>query len=243
MKRFLLALQFLTTLPVKNSFEPSEKDYGKAMLYFPIVGLLLGIILAIATLTLSFLPQGVVVTFIVIILVILTGAIHLDGLADSCDGLYGMNSRDRRLEIMRDSHIGTMGVVGLVCILLLKFTVIANISSNFILQSLIMMMVFSRCSQVLVCYMSRYVRNEGKAKAFIEYVGKRELAVGGIFTLLVFFLLAQFKGLIIFFFALCLVLLFTAWVKKKIGGATGDTIGATSEISEVIVLLLTLLIL
>ncbi len=237
MKRFLIALQFLTVLPIKIKSEIAKEDFGKSLLYFPAVGMLIGLVLSGAALLFGFLPNPVAGVLILITSIVITGGIHLDGFADTCDGFYGPGPKEKILEIMQDSRVGTMGVVGVVCLLLLKFTLIVSIPQNVLWKLLIMMTVFARWSQILACCTSDYAREEGKAKYFVEYAGKIELMVGTIFTVVLFLLLMRFKGLILLVLSLLSILLFINYVKKKLGGMTGDTIGAISEIAEVAVLL------
>lgn len=241
MKRFLIALQFLTIIPVRISSGIEEKDFGKALIYFPVVGALIGVVLAAAAFLFTPLPNLVAGALILILSVVITGGIHLDGFSDTCDGFYGYHSKEKILEIMRDSRIGTMAVIGVVSLLLLKFSIIATLARHNLWKALIMMAVFSRWSQVMACYMSEYVRMEGKAKYFIEHAGYRELLIGALVTLGVFLLLLHIKGAILFFIAIPAVILLINYIKIKIGGMTGDTIGAVSEVSEVLILFLSLL--
>ena len=236
MKRFLIALQFLTVLPVKIKSDIAEEDFGGSLLYFPIVGMLIGFVPAGMVLLLDFLPAQVVGVLVVIISVVITGGIHLDGFADTCDGFCGQWPKEKILEIMRDSRIGTMGAAGVVCLLLLKFTLIVSIPQSVLWRLLIMMSVFARWSQVLACRTSSYAREEGKGKYFVAHSGKAALLVGSVFTVVLFILLMRFKGIVLLVPSFVVVLLFINYAKKKIGGMTGDTIGATSEIAEISVL-------
>jgi len=235
-KRFLIALQFLTILPIKIKSEIKEENFGRSLVYFPIVGILIGILLAITSHILVFLPRMVLGAFILLISIVVTGGIHLDGFADTCDGFYGSKPKKKILEIMRDSRVGVMGVIGIVCLLLLKFTLIVSIPKNILWKSLIMMATFARWSQVLACCTSKYAREEGKAKYFIEYANRGGIIIGGVLTFVLFLFLAKLKGVMLFILAFATIFLFINYVKKKIGGMTGDTIGATSEVAEVAVL-------
>jgi len=235
-KRFLVALQFLTVLPLRIRSEVTPEDLGGSLRYFPVIGLLIGLALAGAALLSSFLPNPVAAILILIMSIVLTGGIHLDGFADTCDGFYGPRSKEKILEIMRDSRVGVMGVTGVFCLLALKCTLIASIPHNVLWKVLIMMTVFARWSQVWVCCTSNYARDEGKAKYFVEYAGKKELLVGSIFAVALFLFLMKLKGLVLLVVSLLPLLLFMNYVKRKIGGVTGDTIGAASEIAEVAVL-------
>ncbi|MFH1519543.1 MAG: adenosylcobinamide-GDP ribazoletransferase [Candidatus Omnitrophota bacterium] len=253
MRQFLIALQFLTILPIKISAQGaclparqgsayggkskiSEEDFGKSLLYFPVVGALIGLVLTLALFLLEFLPTLVIGAFILILSIVITGGIHLDGFADTCDGFYGHRPKERILEIMRDSKIGAMGMIGIVSLLLLKFSLIVSIPQGILWKVLIVMVAFGRWSQALACYISEYARKEGKAKCFVEYASGDEFRIGTFFTLALFFVLLGLKGVVLFIFSLVPVLVFINYVSKKIGGMTGDTIGAASEISEIIIL-------
>jgi adenosylcobinamide-GDP ribazoletransferase len=149
-KRFLIALQFLTILPIRIRAELAPEDFGKSPV-FPVVGLLIGLALAGAALLGHFLPQPVAAVLILILSIALTGGIHLDGFADTCDGFGGLRPKEKVLEIMRDSRVGVMGVTGVFCLLALKGVLLASVAPNVLWRLLILMTVFSRWSQVLVC--------------------------------------------------------------------------------------------
>lgn len=236
MKHFFIALQFLTILPIKIS-AIKEKDFGKSLLYFPIIGMFIGFLLALTSFTFSFFPTQISAVLILVVSTLITGAIHLDGFADTCDGFYGSRPKEEILKIMRDSHIGTMGVIGLVGLLFLKFAILIEIPKENLGKSLIMMATFARWSQSLACGISHYARENGKAKYFIEYANRKRIIIGGLFTLGVFLLLKNSTGLVSFIISLITVLLFINYAKRKIGGMTGDTVGATSEIAEAMALL------
>lgn len=241
MKQFLIALQFLTILPIKIKSEMKKRDFGKSLLYFPIVGILIGLLLSITAFLFGFLPDLVTGVLILIVSILITGGIHLDGFADTCDGFYGSRSKDEILKIMRDSRVGVMGAVGVVSILLLKFSLIVSMPQYMLWKSLIAMAIFARWTQVLACYTSNYARKEGRAKYFIEYASKKEFLTGAFFTIVLFILLIGLKGIIVFIIALLPMFLLTNYIKKRIDGMTGDTIGAMNEIAETVVLLLMLI--
>jgi len=236
--KFLIALQFLTIFPINIKKEIKKEDFGKSFLYFPLVGLLIGLFLVLSAFLFSFLPEFISASFVLLVSIIITGGLHIDGLADTCDGFYGNRSKEKILEIMRDSNVGAMGAIGIVILLLMKFSFISSICDIELYKILIAITVFSRWAQSLVCCLSSYVRKEGKAKYFIDYVRKKDVIAGGIFTLILFLLLMKIKGLILFFLSTLIVFLFLLYIKKKIGGITGDIIGAISEVSEITVFLI-----
>lgn len=240
LKEFFTAWQFLTVLPAP-SVKAGEEELGKSLCYFPVVGALLGVILAALSYLLVSLPVLPGGAMILAASVILTGGIHLDGFADTCDGLGGGKSPERILEIMRDSRIGVMGAAGIALLLLFKFSLIVSIPGHFLGRSLIMMSVLGRWAQVLACFVSPYARREGKGKAFIEYAEKKGFIAAAMITLVLCFLTRQTTGLVIFGIACVIVFLFIIFIRRKIDGMTGDTVGAVSEIAEVSALFLSLI--
>lgn len=232
MKRLLIALQFLTILPFNIRKEIGAQDYGRSLVYFPAVGLSIGSALSAVSFSCGFLPVPVAAAIILIASALITGALHLDGFADTCDAFYGSKPKEEILRIMRDSRIGVMGVVGVTLLLLLKFSLIISLPRDTLWRSLIMICCFARWLQTTGCLVP-YARNEGKAEAFIKYARKSDVAIGGIFTLIVFGALLGLKGIVIFFSSIVPSLIFIRYVRNRIGGMTGDTIGAVSEIAEV----------
>jgi adenosylcobinamide-GDP ribazoletransferase len=252
MKLFLIALQFLTILPVNSlrsfltskdkEMRISEEDFGKSLVFFPLVGGLIGLFLVLLSLIFSFLPHPVKISLVLIASIVISGAIHLDGFADTCDGLYGFSSKERALEIMQDSRIGAMGVIGIISLLILKYSLLLSLSQQNLWKLLILMTAFSRWAQVLACFLSDYARDEGKAKYFIEYAQRKEVLIGAVSVLILFLVLAKMKGALLFFVNLVPLWLFINFIKKKIAGMTGDTIGAISEVAEICLLLVGLIL-
>ncbi|MFA4888153.1 MAG: adenosylcobinamide-GDP ribazoletransferase [Candidatus Omnitrophota bacterium] len=232
MKRLPIALQFLTVLPFKIRTEIKDEDYARSLIYFPVVGLTIGSILSLVPLCCGFLPVPVVGVIVLILLTFITGALHLDGFADTCDGFYGSKPKEEILRIMRDTRIGAMGIVGVTLLLLLKFSLIISIPRDALWRPLVLMCCFSRWVQAAGCLLP-YARDEGKAGLFIKYARKRDIVIAGLFTALVSYALFSLKGIAIFFSSLIPALLFIRYAKTRIGGMTGDTLGAVSEIAEV----------
>jgi len=241
MKKLLIAVQFLTVLPVKIAGEIRNNEYGESLVWFPVVGAFIGLFLGGCITIISPLPNFVAAALLVVLSVMITGGLHLDGLADTCDGFLSGKTREKVLEIMDDSRLGAMGAIGIVSVLLLKFSCLASLHVTFLWKALVLSCLFSRWAQLFACYASSYAREHGKAKYFIEYVQKKEIIIGSVFTLTVFMLLCGIKGLLLFFLAFCLMAGCMLFITKKIGGMTGDTIGAVSEFSEVSILLVILM--
>jgi len=243
MKNFFIALQFLTILPIKFKLKIEQEDFGKSLVWFPVVGALIGIILSVSVFFFSFLPQGVIAALIMVESVIITGGIHLDGFADTCDGLYGFTTKERALEIMRDSRIGTMSAIGVMLLLLLKFSLFASIKQEILWKCIIAMTAFSRWAQVLACALFKYARQEGKAKYFIEYASRRQVFASAIFVLALFTFFFGIRGPVLFLTALALIWIAANYINRKVGGMTGDTVGAINEVAEAGILLFSAIIL
>jgi len=237
MKHFFIALQFLTILPVKIKTQVTERDLGKALAYFPIVGGIIGLCLVLVSLIFDFLSRDVSIVMVLIASAVLTGAIHLDGFADVCDGFFGAKDKEKVLNIMRDSRIGAFGVTGLVCLFLLKFVLLLKIPQNMLAGVLIVMVIFARWVQVLACFRCDYARKQGKAIGFIAGVGKKGLTIATGFLIIAALGLMGVKVIIILSFSSLPAIFFMFYAKKRIGGMTGDTIGGVSEIAELSFLL------
>jgi len=237
MTNLLLAIQFLTVIPIKISHF-NEKKCAESVIYFPLVGLLLGLILIGANSVLSSLYFGkwAISIILVVLLIALTRGLHLDGLADTSDALLSVRSKDEMLKIMRDSCIGVMGALSIISVILLKIALLASISPLLIMPSLLLMCVLSRWSMVMMMFLFPYARTEGKAKSFIAGINYKIFTLSTLITLLLAIYIAGYKGLLIMLAAALLTYVFGIFTKSKIGGITGDTIGATNELAEVVIL-------
>lgn len=241
MKIFLAAIQFLTVIPLPSKLVLSVEHISRATKYFPLVGMLIGAILAGTSCLLSALPSSINAAILLTVLYVITGAFHLDGLADSFDGLYGMRTKERRLEIMRDSSVGVMGVTAILLVVLLKFTIISNMDITLLWKSLLLMCVFGRWAQTFACYAFKYAREDGKASLFVDNTLLKDILAATAFMFLLTLVLFSYKGLVLVGTAFLFTLFFMLWVKSKIDGMTGDTIGASNEIAELSFLLAVLI--
>lgn len=239
-----IAGSFLTRFPVAGNVPCDSLRLGRSMAFFPAVGLILGLLLAGADRGLAvFLPRAVTDGLLVLLLVLATGALHLDGLADTVDGLAGGRDRESALRIMKDSRVGAMGAIALVMALLLKYLALHSIPEEFKGAALVLAPSAGRWAPVVLAAFSPYVRPGGGTGAFSDHVGKREILIAtatvsaaalglfGIRALLLLPLLAlTAAGLFLYF-------------RKKLGGVTGDVLGASVEIVEVLTLMLLLILL
>jgi len=244
MRLFLIAFQFLTIVPLPVTVRCEEEDLGRSMAFFPLVGLALGAFLAGADFLLSpLLPRGVVDLILITLLSIVTGALHLDGLSDVCDGLAARGSRERFLDIMKDSRVGAVGAVALVLGLGLKYQALLAVPLEYKREVLLFFPLAARFTQVQMTVGARRARSDGLGCAFVGGVGVAQLILSLIFTLAAACLLLGLNGLG------CVALLFLvtwgvkSWSHRRLGGITGDVIGCASELNEIFCLLFILALL
>ncbi len=238
MTGFLLALQFLTIAPVKISGTVESSRFGGSVAYFPVVGFFLGCLLICADGLLSafFLNQLLVNVVLVILLMILTGGLHIDGLADTFDALLSGKKREEMLEIMRDSRIGAMGVVAIVSVVLLKLALLSSLGSDGKGPSLILMCVLGRYSFAWNLKFFPYAREEGKAKIFFEGMNNKIFFMATLISLIFSVAFGGARGAVIFLMTAAFVVVAGRFIAGKIGGMTGDTLGAVGELTEVFTL-------
>ena len=241
MKSFSLAWQFLTILPwSKHGQECTPQLLGRSMAYYPAIGLLLGFILWAAHWAFSlFLPRALGDGLVLLILVILTGALHLDGLADTLDGLAAGKAPEERLRIMKDHRVGTFGAVGLILVLGLKFLALHSLLTQDVGKALLVALTLSRWSMVQLTYRAPYARREGGlGLPFKENLKKREMVIATVISLAVSLFFLRFWGAILWLGVGVVTLLIQSFFEKKIGGITGDILGAANETNEVFALIL-----
>jgi adenosylcobinamide-GDP ribazoletransferase len=221
------------------------------MVWFPGVGLLIGAFLvAIYFLLIRWFPSSVSDALILVVYIGITGALHLDGIADSCDGIFGGYDKEKKLEIMRQSTIGAFGVIGIVCIIGIRYLGVHSLTYGgdglWLSQkgtALFLMPAVGRWAQVLAAALSNYARSEeGVGKVFIDNVSLRHAIYSALFPLVPLWFFCGINGLIIFAVVTFVALPIIRYIKGKIGGMTGDTLGAINEISEVVFLLCFLVI-
>ncbi len=237
MRGFLVALQFLTIAPFPVRRPISGTELGRSMRWFPLVGALLGGLIALVDWLLAPVTTAEIrsVTTIVL-LAVLTGALHLDGLMDACDGLFALASPQRRLEIMADSRVGSFGLVGAALILLLKYAAILAIPAYGRPAAFIAMGALSRWSMVYTTVLYPAARPTGLGQAYKAAAGRTDLAVATGFAVLALAPSgAAGAGALLLTWAVAA--LCARYACERIGGLNGDVYGAISEVVEVAVLI------
>ncbi|MCF6155732.1 MAG: adenosylcobinamide-GDP ribazoletransferase [Candidatus Brocadia sp.] len=263
MDNFLWALKFLTIIPIDKEGRIKPHSHGNVVYWFPVVGLCIGVFLSVTYLPLYlFFPPLVADALIILVSIAITGALHFDGLADTCDGIWGGWNKEKRLEIMKDSRIGGFGAIGLISLLGLKYvsllsigdilvanTLFFNISvkcvSCFISPALVnkcvalmVMPVVGRWAQVCAAGLSSYARSGSGTGSFITSgTTWKQVIFVSLFPVFLFWFFYNLSGFVIFAIIIIFTLSWIWYIKKKIGGMTGDTLGAINEIAELVFLL------
>lgn len=237
MKSFFIGLQFLTRLKIVNQTEWDIHDFGKSVISFPLVGLVIGAFMSVLYWLLAdVLPIQLLALLLVIFEFLFTGGLHADGFMDTCDGLFSGRDRERKLEIMKDSRVGSNGVVGFVFLTLLKWQLLAHVSPQFLCALLLFLPIISRYTLVLSIRLFPYARPEGMGKAFAVYSPKSTLWWSTLFALLPALYFhweyATFLGI-----GIILNIILNTYISKHLGGVTGDTYGFVIETTEVLLVL------
>lgn len=230
---FLILISFFTRIPIGKKIEFDEEKYKKALCFYTLVGLFIGLFLACGYLLGEFLEniyiKGLIIT---VFYIIITGGIHLDGMSDTVDGLFSGRTGDRIFEIMSDSRIGAFGVISLIIVIFSQLILFSNMN----VFALILTPMVGKCSVVVACYNKKYAKKSmGMGTLFIESIKKKELALN---VLLILLFCMLFKGYIVNIMStiitLIIAIFISRWIENKISGMTGDTCGFVAEISQVI---------
>lgn len=231
---FFTALRFLTIFPIPFYAERDGEFFQSSVKFFTTVGLLIGLFcLLIALLLREILPLPLLCCVLLLCLSVVSGFLHLDGLADTADGFFSSRPRQQILEIMHDSRTGAMGVIALVLIILIKYSSLISIGAADLPIVVFLMPLSGRSAIILTMYILPYARkNSGLGKLF--YTEKNLLTP--LLSIAVVLSCSIISGISIMLLTVITVvittLLFSIWCKNKIGGATGDTLGAVCELTE-----------
>lgn len=239
-KRFILAVQFMTKIPISLQLDVDEQDFAQSMLFYPVVGLIVGVLMTAAYYIFSLTASGLLPPVMAVLSgVAVTGAFHLDGLADVCDALLSNKDRTGMLAVMKDSRIGTGGAVAIASILILKIAALSEMSGNTAYDALLLAPVLGRTGIVTAAAMSRYARAEGGlGQHFIDKTGWLQMLWTAVIALAIAVPVIGYVALVLLAAELLTSVLFTKYMESKIGGMTGDTLGAACEITEAVVLLI-----
>lgn len=235
MKDLRLAIAFLTLFPVAPD---GDHHMGPARAYFPLVGLALGGVLAgLDSVARHVMPAPVVGALLVTALLMMTRALHADGFLDACDALFGGFSTARRLEILRDPHVGAYAIVGGICLLLLKWSLLTGMPEGLRPALLLLFPCLSRCGMLTTMVAFPYARQRGMGTSFQARARGRQIAFAVASAATAGVLLQGVAGLVLLATSILVSLALGRWMSRLLGGMTGDAYGAVNEVAEVIVLL------
>lgn len=239
----LTALQFLTTVPVKQVPLQDKATIGLSLLYYPLVGLLLGFVLAVfawcaqSVLSPFSLQLYLLAALVLTLWVVLTGALHLDGLADCADAwMGGLGSKPRTLEIMKDPTSGPIAVTVLVLLLLIKFAALAALLSQASLWLLLLAPFIARLSVLALMLITPYVRPQGLGEILSRHFPRQEAKMVLAIVATTFLLLDFSRALPVLLAAIVALLLLRTMMMSRLNGCTGDTLGASVELIEAVCL-------
>lgn len=237
LQRLKLSIGFFTRIPLPHDDDHSG-DLADAAITFPIAGFLIGALLATIWLIASyFLPALPAAGIAMTTGLILTGALHEDGLSDCADGLGGNVSKERALEIMRDSRIGTYGAAALIMTIGLRWSGLASLDMWSGFTALIIAHMAGRTAIIIPMYFSQYARKEGLASSVSGGQDINQFSITLLIPALISFLIAGWQGLLAVAISMVTAWLVTKWLDLRIGGYTGDGLGAIEQIAEITTLL------
>jgi adenosylcobinamide-GDP ribazoletransferase len=233
----LVAFRYLTVLPLPAA--RAAGDLGRAGAWFPVVGAVLGGLLALGSLALDWLLPPVVAAMVLVILwVALTGGLHLDGLADACDGLGGGWTRERALAVMRDARSGPYGVTAIVLVLGLKASVLASLPEGLVGRALVVAAVLGRIAPLLLAGLCPPARPDGAGHAFRAGLGRVRLVAGVLLGGVVAVAVLGAWGGVAAAMTVVGAWVSGAYLRRRLGGFTGDCLGALVEATEALTLTL-----
>lgn len=232
MSGLLLAVRYLTIVPVPDPGPPSRGALGRAAAWFPVVGAILGLALVVTDwVTTRLFPPVLAALLTVTVWKFFTGGLHLDGLADCLDGLMGRD-REHRLAIMRDSRIGTFGAVGLILFLMLEILAISDLPPFSRSRVLVLAPAVARATPALLARLLGAARADGQGAAFVAGVGALGATLALVIAALAAFAALGWIGLAAAAVAVLAALIVAGVIARRLGGLTGDVLGAAVESAE-----------
>lgn len=236
-RSFVLMIQFLTRLPININIEFDKETISKGTLFFPFIGMIIGSIASLIYYLSSFINVDISSLLSVLAMVALTGGLHIDGLSDTADGFFSSRTREKVLEIMKDSRVGTFGVIVIVFDLLLKYVLIKNLNSEIAIIAIVLSCGLGRVASSMLLTFGKSARENGLGNMFMNNDTKLYFVSGT----LIFSIIGLVIGKFMFIAALVSVLIFAYTLMKYsykiIGGLTGDVCGAACELCEILSLI------
>ncbi len=247
LRKFLTALSFLTILPLpipffrkdEESKENIKKDFSQSSIFFPLVGIIIGVILFALDQLLKFitLPSSLHAGIILTIWVFLSGGLHLEGFADMVDGFSGGKNKDDIIGIMKDGSVGAKGTLALILLILLKYLLLFSLPDTAKRDALLLAPMMGRWSMVLAGYQGKPASTDNTlAQMFTLYLGRKELFIATLFTAILSYFIFSYHCIYLFLITCLVTACLVAYSVRKIEGICGDVLGAINEINELIVM-------
>ena len=242
MKNLILMIQFFTRIPINVEINVKEDSFAKGICYLPIVGLIIGMFNVATYIIASKLTTGMFPIVVALLAnTMITGAFHIDGLSDTCDGIFSSRKKERMLEIMKDSRVGTNGAIAIVFDFMFRACILNSLSEKYILISIIMAPVVAKTIVTLLMCFSVYARKEGGlGGVFLEKVEPFRMIIAFAICIILGYLVIGYKFLLILFITVIIMEIYKRFIYSKIDGMTGDTLGAANEIAEIMFILILL---
>lgn len=238
-KDFILAFQFMTRIPIPISIDIDRSDFKNTVKFFPIVGLAIGIFeftvyfIFLNTISYMFAAFATVMSHIFI-----TGGIHIDGLSDTVDGIFSGRDRQRILEIMKDSRIGTFGCIAIVILIVGKTILLSQFEMKAVI-AIILAPVISRTMNIFLMYKRKYARSsEGMGDMFIGVLDFKNYILALILGILISISIGKATGIMLISISCIFTFIFRKYIENKIDGITGDILGASDELNEFLIYLI-----
>jgi adenosylcobinamide-GDP ribazoletransferase len=211
---------------------------GRSAGYFPVIGIIIGLILAgLSWLFSLILPAAIARSVLILFMVVISGGMHADGFIDTCDGIGGHKPAEDRWRVMKDSRAGSFGIIGIVLLLLVKFASLNSIPDSSLMVTLVLMPVLSRWAMAYAIFIYRYAKPSGLGMAFKQGTSWPRFTMATIVAAVVALFIGQLIGLAIMFVVWLVTVVMAAYFKSKFAGLTGDNYGAINEVAEVSVLI------
>lgn len=240
---FLLMIQFFTRIPINKNLQCEKVNFRRGAFFLPVVASIIGGMEFLIYLGLkNFLPPNVIIVLLLLFTAMITGGLHMDGLADTCDGFFSLRDKERIIEIMKDSRIGSYGTIALIIDLLLKYELLYSLVLKGYSIAIVLAPIIGRISILFLCLSKRTAKKNGSGNIFIGNMSKTIIFSITIIVLMIstYFLgvkatITPFIGVLLITYLLYLLCL------NKINGLTGDTLGACNELGEITYLLILLM--
>ena len=230
---FLIAVQFLTVVRCRPIARPDAVRFGRAGVFFPLIGLLLGgVVWAADVVVRPWVPLPLTNGLLILLLIGLSHGMFIDGVADSADGLFSPGGREQRLARMHARTIGGWGVCAVLVVLCLQLQAFEVLHGGYRSAALLLAPILGRWACVVMAYSSRPARDKGVGALLVQGVTFREFGVSSVFTLIVVFTLIEVGGLLIFLGLASLMIVWILYCNHRFDGVTGDMISGLGEIVE-----------